>query len=92
MRPERLRLTHFGLAEDVGAQLDRVRESLRLGAERACAGDREAFLAALEAEIDAGAEPDVARSLRQASPPEQLWLGLERYWRKRDPRTMPESP
>ena len=27
--PERLRLTHFGAADDPGAQLDRVRESLR---------------------------------------------------------------
>ncbi len=35
MRPERLQLTHFGPAGDVGAQLDRVRMSLREGAERA---------------------------------------------------------
>jgi glyoxylase-like metal-dependent hydrolase (beta-lactamase superfamily II) len=90
MRPERLRLTHFGLAEDVGAQFDRVRESLRKGAERARSGDREAFIAALEAEIDAGAEPAAAASLRQASPPEQLWLGLERYWRKREESKAPE--
>jgi glyoxylase-like metal-dependent hydrolase (beta-lactamase superfamily II) len=83
MRPERLHLTHFGPAADVGAQLDRVRRSLREGAERARAGDRESFLAALEREIDAEAEPDAARSLREASPPGQLWLGLERYWRKR---------
>jgi glyoxylase-like metal-dependent hydrolase (beta-lactamase superfamily II) len=83
LRPRRLRLTHFGVAEDVGEQLDRVRASLRTGAERARAGDREAFLTALEAEIDAGATPAAARSLRQASPPEQLWLGLDRYWRRR---------
>ncbi len=81
---ERLRLTHFGLAEDVEGQLERVRESLVHEAEAARGGDREAFLRALEAEIDAGATPDVARSLRQASPPDQLWAGLERYWRKRD--------
>ena len=83
LRPTRLRLTHFGLAEDVGTQLDRLRAALGREAERARAGDREAFLAALEAEIDAGAAPEAARALRQASPPEQLWLGLERYWRKR---------
>src|SRR5215203_5263090 len=29
LRPERLRLTHFGVAEDVAEQLERVRESLR---------------------------------------------------------------
>ncbi len=81
---ERLRLTHFGLAEDVDGQLERVRESLAREAEAARGGDREAFLQALESEIDAGATPDAARSLRQASPPDQLWAGLERYWRKRD--------
>jgi glyoxylase-like metal-dependent hydrolase (beta-lactamase superfamily II) len=91
MRPERLRLTHFGLAQDVGAQFDRVRESLRRGAERARGGDREAFIGALEAEIDAAADPAAAASLRQASPPEQLWLGLERYWRKREEAEAPES-
>lgn len=81
--PERLRLTHFGLAEDVAAQCDRARESLLREAEAARSGDREAFLSALEAEIDAGASPAAARSLRQASPPDQLWAGLDRYWRKR---------
>ena len=40
---ERLRLTHFGLAEDVEEQLERVREGLRRGVERAKAG-REAFI------------------------------------------------
>ncbi len=83
--PQRLHLTHFGTAVDVGAQLDRVRESLRKGAERARGGDREAFLTALEREIDERAAPAAVRSLREASPPEQLWLGLERYWRKRGP-------
>jgi glyoxylase-like metal-dependent hydrolase (beta-lactamase superfamily II) len=81
--PRRLHLTHFGTVVDVGAQLDRVRESLRTGAERARDGDREAFLTALEREIDQRASVAAARSLRQASPPEQLWAGLERYWRKR---------
>lgn len=83
LRPRRLRLTHFGLAEDVGAQLDRVRESLRRQSERARAGDREAFLAALEAEIEASASPGAAAGLRAAVPPEQLWLGLDRYWSRR---------
>lgn len=82
MSPERLRLTHFGLAEDVEAQLGRVRNSLRRLAERAREGERESFLAALESEIDAGADPATAERLRQAVPPEQAWLGLERYWRK----------
>ncbi len=83
LRPERLRLTHFGVAGDVGAQLDRARESLRAQSEAAEGGDREYFLELLESCIDAGTDPETARSLRQASPPDQLWQGLERYWRKR---------
>src|SRR5438552_16224207 len=81
--PQRLCLTHFGRIDDVASQLERVREGLRANAERARPGDRERFLASLEAEIDAEADGDTAERLRQAAPPEQLWLGLERYWRKR---------
>ena len=45
-------------------------------------GDREGFGRWLEARFDAeGVE--IAERLRQAMPPDQLWLGLERYWRKR---------
>jgi glyoxylase-like metal-dependent hydrolase (beta-lactamase superfamily II) len=83
LNPERLRLTHFGLVEDVGAQLERARASLRMLAERARGGDRAAFLAGLEADLRAGADPETVASLTQAVPPEQAWLGLERYWRKR---------
>ncbi len=51
--------------------------------ERARGGDREAFLAALEAEIDERADEDDRDRLRLAVPPEHVWLGLERYWEKR---------
>jgi glyoxylase-like metal-dependent hydrolase (beta-lactamase superfamily II) len=83
LRPERLRLTHFGVAEDPAAQLDRLRESLRRNAERARQGDREGFLAAVRAEVEADAPPGTRESLLQALPLDQSWLGLERYWRKR---------
>lgn len=81
-RPERLRLTHFGAAEEVEAQLDRVGERLRELAELARPRDREAFLDTLERRLDAELDPETALRLRQAVPPEQSWLGLERYWRK----------
>jgi glyoxylase-like metal-dependent hydrolase (beta-lactamase superfamily II) len=81
--PRRLCLTHFGLVDDVERQLERLRQALSANAERARGGDRERFLADFEAEIDATADQEVAERLRQAAPPEQLWLGLERYWRKR---------
>jgi glyoxylase-like metal-dependent hydrolase (beta-lactamase superfamily II) len=81
--PQRLCLTHFGRVDDVDRQLERVGERLRTNAERARPGDRERFLAEVEAEIEAEADAGVAERLRQAAPPELLWLGLERYWRKR---------
>ncbi len=85
MSPTRLHMTHFGAAEP-GPQLERVRESLTRNAARARDGDRESFLAQLEAEIAANDDAETAARLRQAAPQEQLWLGLERYWRKRSPR------
>lgn len=86
LEPQCLRLTHFGPARDVGAQLERLRASLRRSAERARSG-RVAFLGAYEAEIDAHADPDTAKRVRQATPPDQQWLGLERYWRQREGRS-----
>ena len=83
--PERLCITHFGRAEDVPGQLERVRESLRADAERARGGDRDRFLAAAEGQIDAELDEGLALRTRQAAPTEQRWLGLERYWRKRAP-------
>jgi hypothetical protein len=83
-RPRRLCLTHFGPVDDVGPQLERLRRALRTSAERARGGDRERFLAELGAEIDAEGDPEAAVRIRQAAPPEQLWLGLERYWAKRE--------
>jgi glyoxylase-like metal-dependent hydrolase (beta-lactamase superfamily II) len=81
--PQRLCLTHFGRVDDVERQLERLREGLRTNAERARQGDRERFLAEVEAEIESEAGEEVAERQRQAAPPEQLWLGLERYWRRR---------
>jgi len=91
-RPSRLCLTHFGLVVEVERQLDRARARLREGAEHARAGEHEAFLAQIDAELDEHLDAAAAERVRQAAPPEQLWLGLERYWRKR-PGTAPlESP
>jgi len=81
-RPQRLWLTHFGSVDDVGEQLDRVRDGLRLNADRARPGDRERFLRQVEEEIDAGLDAETAARLRQAAPSDLQWLGLERYWRK----------
>jgi glyoxylase-like metal-dependent hydrolase (beta-lactamase superfamily II) len=82
--PRRLCLTHFDRADGPLEQLERVRESLRRNAELARGGDRERFLRELNAEIERSVDEEVALRHRQAAPPEQLWLGLERYWRKRE--------
>jgi glyoxylase-like metal-dependent hydrolase (beta-lactamase superfamily II) len=85
--PRRLCLTHFERADDPPAQLDRAREALRRNAGRAAAGDRARFLDEVVAEAEREIDAESARRLRQAAPPEQLWLGLERYWRKRRERS-----
>jgi len=81
-RPERLRLTHYGSAEDPESHLAATLAELERLAESSRERDRDRFLAGLEARI--GAEPpDLAERVRSAMPPEQTWLGLERYQRRR---------
>ena len=82
-RPAALRLTHFGAIAEVERQLAEARETLARYSELSRGGDRDRFIAAIEAEIDAARDPDAGDRIRQAAPPWQLWLGLERYWRKR---------
>ncbi len=80
--PATLRLTHFGVVEQPAVHLRAAREELRTLAEDARTGDRDAFLAQLEARI--GREPEgAAQRVSLAMPPEQVWLGLERYWKAR---------
>jgi hypothetical protein len=82
-RPSRLRLTHFGCADAVDDQLERARSQLRSMGELTRDADREGFLRAIDAQIDSEVTDEAGVRLRQAAPPAQLWLGLERYWRKR---------
>jgi glyoxylase-like metal-dependent hydrolase (beta-lactamase superfamily II) len=82
LRPTRLCMTHFGANEDVDGQLAQLERWLDEAAAASEDGDREPFARWLAARFDAeGAE--IAERLRQAMPPDQLWQGLERYWRKR---------
>jgi glyoxylase-like metal-dependent hydrolase (beta-lactamase superfamily II) len=85
-RPSALCLTHFGRVAAVDEQLDRAAEALQIAGERSRGADREAFLRALDAELARSADPAAAERFRQAAPPEQLWLGLERYWTKKSER------
>jgi glyoxylase-like metal-dependent hydrolase (beta-lactamase superfamily II) len=82
-QPRRLRLTHFGPVDDVEPQLERARRQLSWMGELARTGDRERFLQALGSQVDSEVDREIGARVRHAAPPAQLWLGLERYWRKR---------
>ncbi len=84
--PEALCLTHFGRVDAVPEHLLHMREALARSGERARAHGEEAFIAALEAEVGEAMDGESAERFFQAAPPDQLWLGLERYWRKRAER------
>jgi glyoxylase-like metal-dependent hydrolase (beta-lactamase superfamily II) len=81
--PQRLCLTHFGQVDDPPAQLEAARSRLGEAAERARPGDLQRFVRELDAQLDAEADAETAPRLRQAAPPEQLFAGLDRYWRKK---------
>jgi glyoxylase-like metal-dependent hydrolase (beta-lactamase superfamily II) len=82
-RPERLAITHFGAYEGVDGQLDSLERGLDELARQARDQDRDAFIAALADELARDAEPDAIDAYTQAAPLDQLYAGLERYWRKR---------
>jgi glyoxylase-like metal-dependent hydrolase (beta-lactamase superfamily II) len=81
--PDRLAVTHFGAYDDVEAQLESLSARLDDWARRVCEQDRETFIAGIEEEIARGAEPGTTAAYAQAAPPDQVFMGLERYWRKR---------
>jgi glyoxylase-like metal-dependent hydrolase (beta-lactamase superfamily II) len=76
--PEALALTHFGQVDDPRAQLERVRESLHEQARMADGNDVDGFVEAYEARVREHAG-DAAEAILQAAPPDQLYLGLDRW-------------
>jgi glyoxylase-like metal-dependent hydrolase (beta-lactamase superfamily II) len=81
--PARLCLPHFGVVEDVGEHLVRMRARLAEWAERVRDGaSEEEFVAAAEAELVA-AGADSAAAYTQAGPFWQSYQGLKRYWERR---------
>jgi glyoxylase-like metal-dependent hydrolase (beta-lactamase superfamily II) len=81
--PASLGLTHFGAVEEPEAHLevvhDRLREQARLAGE--LPADR--FAEEVRVRVAAAADPETSQALLQAAPPEQQWLGLDRYLRSR---------
>jgi glyoxylase-like metal-dependent hydrolase (beta-lactamase superfamily II) len=85
--PSALCLTHFGRYEDVPEQIERVRRHLaEWGPLARDLGDRDEFVARLERHVRESAAEETESRYVQAAPPEQMYLGLERYWRKRAER------
>ena len=77
--PQRLAITHFGDYGDVFEHLDRVREALTRWTELAGTTDRLGYAEALRAELNATLGERDAASFEQAMPPEDQWLGIDRY-------------
>jgi glyoxylase-like metal-dependent hydrolase (beta-lactamase superfamily II) len=82
-RPVALCLTHFGQVHRAAEQLERLEGALRHWAGLARGADAESWIGAIEREIDVTLDPDTAERFEQALPPDQSWVGLERYWKKR---------
>ena len=82
-RPRRLVMTHFGVGEDVEDQLAELSARLDDWAGRARELAVDGFVAGVREEIAQHVDSDTAAAYEQAAPPEQLYAGLERYWRKR---------
>jgi glyoxylase-like metal-dependent hydrolase (beta-lactamase superfamily II) len=84
--PARLGLTHFGYVDDVGGQLDKVRGWLDEFGPLARDLGTEEFAARVEERMRSSTSDEAGDRLVQAAPPEQLHLGLARYWRKKAER------
>jgi glyoxylase-like metal-dependent hydrolase (beta-lactamase superfamily II) len=77
--PDRLALVHFGVATDVAAHLERLRDELdRWAALVGRGADLETFVAATRPA--AGADAELYDAI---APYDQSWKGLNRYWSKR---------
>jgi glyoxylase-like metal-dependent hydrolase (beta-lactamase superfamily II) len=83
-RPRQLAFTHFGSADDVDAHLSELEERLDARAELVQRVPREEFIATIRAEASQHA-PEWTAACEEAAPPDQMYMGLDRYWRKRDP-------
>jgi len=80
---QRLALTHFGQVTEVTEHLHRMRMALMDSAESARMKDEETFIARLEEKMLGASDLATVEAFEQAAPPNQLYMGLERYWRKR---------
>ena len=84
--PASLGLTHFGPVDEPERHFELVRERLREQAQLARELSSEEFERRIRERVTGEADPETAEALMQAAPPEQQWMGLDRYWQKRAER------
>lgn len=82
-RPASLALTHFGGVDEVERQLAAVRASLHELAELTRRAGPETVVAAVRDRVDTTGDRTLRTLYAAAVPPEHIYLGLERWWRKR---------
>lgn len=85
-RPAALGLTHFGGVAEVDEQLDAVRASLHELAELTRRSGPATVAAAVRDRVDTTGDRALRAAYSAAVPPEHIYQGLERYWRKRAER------
>jgi glyoxylase-like metal-dependent hydrolase (beta-lactamase superfamily II) len=83
-RPASLGLTHFGGIDAVEEQLEATRSSLHELAQLTRNADPATVIAAVRDRV--GTTGDLSAAYAAAVPPEHIYQGLERYWRKRAER------
>ncbi len=83
-RPDQLALTHFDSYGDVDAELEQLSERLDRWGTLGRDSEPAEFMAEVRGEISRAVAPEIAAAYEQAAPADQLYAGVERYWRKRE--------
>jgi hypothetical protein len=89
--PASLGLTHFGGVDEVDEQLEAVRASLHELAQLARNGGLATVGAAVRDRVDTTGDRFLRAAYAAAVPPEHVYQGLERYWRKRAESASPRA-
>jgi len=84
--PATLYPTHFGPTDDVDGQLERIAQALERFAGMVRESSHDYFVAAVRNEVRDATDAETAAALEQAAPFDHIYLGIERYWRKRAER------
>lgn len=85
-QPQALCPTHFGETDRVQWHLDELRNLIDWSDEMARRGDPKAFAAGIHERVMRSLDAEGAKSLEQAAPFDDLWLGLARFQAKRAER------